>query len=101
MIYNTAALVKILAEKKKNRYQNNKNGFRHNPELDRRSPPNGVRMTGNILHVYHEGVLHNEHGPAIISATDKGKVEMRLYYLKGNKLPCDDIVVKMIQRRDK
>jgi len=52
----------------------------------------------NTIYIYQDGKLHNEHGPAII-IFNAGKIVLRHYYIGGKKLPCDDIMVRMIKAR--
>ena len=53
----------------------------------------------NTIYIYGDGVLHNEHGPAVISFDGPGRVQFKHYYLNGKKLPCDDIIIRMIKAR--
>lgn len=61
-----------------------------------------IRTRRNTIAVYTNGEYHNEQGPAILSINpNTKKIAFQHYYINGNKLPCDDIMVKMIQNRDK
>ncbi len=60
-----------------------------------------VRVRQNILYVYENSRLHNNYGPAIVVLDKNGKISTRHYYSNGNKLPCNDIKVRLIQARER